>query len=133
MSAPLKKAGCEALLRASYEDETKSFVMTVGVAVLPSAAAAADVARTMTESGTVVQPDLAGHYYSRQLSSVLTAGPYLIMYQAGYADGRPRVQLTHDSYAQTEITSMASGVAQEVANDLAAAPPPAQCPGGPGC
>ena len=38
--AALRKNGCEAVLRATYVDATRSYVMTVGVAVLPSAAAA---------------------------------------------------------------------------------------------
>ena len=39
--AVLRKNGCEAVLRATYVDATRSYVMTVGVAVLPNAAAAA--------------------------------------------------------------------------------------------
>lgn len=138
----LSQAGCEAVLRATYEDETKSFLMTVGVAVLPTPRAADGVARTVN-TALSAQPDgiaLAAHLaggrpyeYSRQFSSVLTAGPYLVMFSAGYADGRPRVQLDHDSYAQAEISSMADGVAQEIARALGATPPPARCPGAPGC
>ena len=39
-AAALRKNGCEAVLRATYVDATRSYVMTVGVAVLPNAAAA---------------------------------------------------------------------------------------------
>ena len=38
--AALRRNGCEAVLRATYVDATRSYVMTVGVAVLPNAAAA---------------------------------------------------------------------------------------------
>ena len=38
--AVLRKHGCEAVLRATYVDTTRSYVMTVGVAVLPNATAA---------------------------------------------------------------------------------------------
>ena len=38
--AVLRRNGCEAVLRATYVDATRSYVMTVGVAVLPNAAAA---------------------------------------------------------------------------------------------
>lgn len=138
----LSRAGCEAVLRATYEDETRSFVMTVGVAVLPSASAADSVAHIVSgdlsgqQNGIALAARMAGwrlYDYSRQLSSVLTAGPYLVMFSAGYADGRPRVQLDHDSYAQAEISSMADGVAQAIARTLGTPPPPAHCPGSPGC
>lgn len=138
----LRHAGCEAVLRATYEDETRSFLMTVGVAVLPSAGAADSVAPVVAtdlsaqQTGIALAAHLAGwrfYDYSRQLSSVLTAGPYLVMFSAGYADGRPRVQLDHDSYAQAEISSMADGVAQAIARTLGTPPPPARCPGSPGC
>src|SRR5260370_15120946 len=39
--AVLRRNGCEAVLRATYVDATRSYVMTVGVAVLPTEAAAA--------------------------------------------------------------------------------------------
>src|SRR5579872_1296668 len=132
----LRQAGCEAVLRATYEDETRSFLMTVGVAVLPSASAADSVAHVVAtdlsaqQNGIALAAHLAGwrfYDYSRQLSSVLTAGPYLVMFSAGYADGRPRVQLDHDSYAQAEISSMADGVAQAIARTLGTPPPPARC------
>ena len=43
VGAALRKNGCEAVLRATYVDATRSYVMTVGVAVLPNAAAATAV------------------------------------------------------------------------------------------
>jgi hypothetical protein len=76
----------------------------------------------------------AGVYdYHRQISKSFTAGPYLIMYAAGYADSRPRVPVEDDLYSDAEMTSMAKGVAQTVAHTLAAAPAPPRCPGTPGC
>jgi hypothetical protein len=149
----LRQNGCEAILRATYVDQTMSFVMTVGVAVLPTAGAAsvasADLAGTQlaarhavpasTPAGAAVRTvhftgAAAGLYdYSPQISATVAAGPYLVMYAAGYADGRPRVQLAQDSYSQAEMASMAEGVARSVADGLGAAPPPPHCPGGPGC
>jgi len=55
------------------------------------------------------------------------------MYAAGYVGRRPRVQLSTDRYADEEMTSMARGVAQSVADRLAAEPAPPRCPGAPGC
>ena len=151
--AALRKNGCEAVLRATYVDATRSYVMTVGVAVLPNAAAAASAdsglapprltaAREASARGGLpggVQVvgfggAAAGVYdYHRQISKSFTAGPYLIMYAAGYADSRPRVPVTDDPYSDAEMTNMAAGVAHSVARTLAAAPAPPRCPGAPGC
>jgi hypothetical protein len=149
----LRKHGCEAVLRATYVDATRSYVMTVGVAVLPNAAAATSAdsslapprltaaraasARRALPAGVQVlsfRGATAGVYdYHRQISKSFTAGPYLIMYAAGYADSRPRVPVQDDKYSDAEMTSMAQGVAQSVAHTLAAAPAPPRCPGTPGC
>jgi hypothetical protein len=76
----------------------------------------------------------AGVYdYHRQISESFTAGPYLIMYAAGYADSRPRVPVEGDQYSDGEMTSMAKGVALSVTHTLAAAPARPRCPGTPGC
>ena len=71
--------------------------------------------------------------YNRQISASFTAGPYLVMYAAGYSDSRPRVSVTQDAYSDAEMTSMADGVAHTVARALAASPGPPHCPGAPGC
>lgn len=52
---------------------------------------------------------------------------------AGYADGRPRVAVSSDAYAQDEMTSLANGVADAVSGPLGALPSPPSCPGAPGC
>jgi len=146
----LHRDGCEAMLRATYVDQTMSFVMTVGIAVLPTAGAATaasdglSVTQLAAARGSSALPagvrtvhfdgaDGAMYDYSKQLSATVAAGPYLVMYSAGYADGRPRVQLAHDSYSQAEITSFAQGVATVVANGLGSAPAAPHCPGAPGC
>lgn len=151
--AALRKHGCEAVLRATYVDATRSYVMTVGVAVLPNATAATSAnsglapprltaAREASARGGLpggVQVvgfggAAAGVYdYHRQISKSFTAGPYLIMYAAGYADSRPRVPVKDDPYSDAEMTYMAQGVARSVAHTLAAAPAPPRCPGTPGC
>lgn len=146
----LRRAGCEAIVRATYIDQTSSFVVTVGVAVLPTpgAASAASAGLSSTQlaakrgSGALPGGVHTMHFsgaagglydYSRQISATLRAGPYLVLYAAGYSDGRPRVQLAHDSYSQAEMASMAAGVANGVANGLGTTPTPPHCPGGPGC
>jgi len=151
--ALLRRNGCEAVLRATYVDATRSYVMTVGVAVLPNHAAAASAdsgltpprlaaAREAGHSGGLAAGVLvvgfggtsAGLYdYNRQVSESFTAGPYLVMYAVGYSDSRPRVAVSRDGYSDAEMTSMATGVARSVAHVLAASPAPPHCPGAPGC
>ena len=146
----LHSNGCSTILRATYIDQTSSFVVTVGVAVLPTPSAASTVSSDLagpqlasTHASGALPPGVStvrfsgvagGLYdYSRQISSTAPAGPYLVMYAAGYSDGRPHVQLAHDSYSQAEMASMAQGVASSVAGGLGTPPPPPHCPGGPGC
>jgi hypothetical protein len=152
-AATLHRNRCEAVLRATYVDATRSYVMTVGVAVLPNAVAAtsADSGLTTPRLAVARQASIqrqlpggvllvrfrgadAGRYdYHRQISASFAAGPYLVMYAAGYADGRPRVPVAQDKYSDAEMTSMAEGVARTVAHTLAASPAPPHCPGAPGC
>ena len=149
----LRHDGCHAVLRATYLDATGSYVMTVGVAVLPSAAAAKKADRSLvappgltaanqSEADRLPAGILVVRYhgtaaamydYSRQIIASFADGPYLVMYAAGYADGRPRVPVASDHYADAEMTSLAEGVAQSVADTLAAPPASPRCPGTPGC
>jgi hypothetical protein len=151
--AMLRRNGCEAVLRATYVDATRSYLMTVGVAVLPNHAAAASAdsgltpprlaaAREAGHNGRLPSGVLvvrfggtsAGLYdYNRQVSESFAAGPYLVMYAVGYSDSRPRVAVSRDRYSDAEMTSMAEGVARSVAHALAASPAPPHCPGAPGC
>jgi hypothetical protein len=149
----LRRDGCKAVLRATYVDATRSYVATVGVAVLPTDAAAA-----AADAGLIPRRLAAAHHangssqleagvqvvrfggnsaelydYSRQLSASFADGPYLIMYTVGYADSRPRVPVSRDLYSDAEMTDLAQGVAQSVASRLAAPPAPPHCPGAPGC
>jgi hypothetical protein len=153
VGAVLRKNGCQAVLRATYVDATRSFVMTVGVAVLPDAAAAlsahaklatlrlaaarqANGASLLPAGVLVLRYGGAGgrtYDYNRQISASFTAGPYVVMYAAGYSDGRPRVPVSRDEYSEGEMTNMAAGVAHKVAHTLAATPPAPHCPGAPGC
>jgi hypothetical protein len=151
--AVLRRNGCKAVLRATYVDATRSYVMTVGVAVLPNAAAAASADSGLSQPRLAAAHEVAGigrlsagvrvvrfggagagrYDYNRQISASFAAGPYLVMYAAGYSDSRPRVPVADDRYSDAEMTSMAAGVAHSVANTLAASPAPPHCPGAPGC
>ena len=142
-AAVLSAHRCAAMLRATYADQTDSMLVTVGVAVMPGNAAARSAAgqlsagrqlppsvRTVPFRGTLAQ---AFGDRQRQLSWATSAGPYLIMSTVGYADGRPREQVSSDPYASQEMASLANGVAVAVGGPLSAPPPPPRCPGAPGC
>ena len=151
-AAVLRRDGCKAVLRATYVDPTWSYVMTIGVAVLPSDAAAKLASQSLYQTRlTAVRSAETGQLpagirvvryrgtaasifdYSRQISASFPAGPYVVMYAAGYADGRPRVPVSSDRYSDSEMTSLAQGVARSVASTLAALPASPHCPGAPGC
>jgi hypothetical protein len=136
--------GCQALLRASYTDESATYVVTVGVAVLSTAAQATAAAAALDQGTASPQPGVdaaafvgtpAGSFGNgqRQLTKSEAAGPYVVMYAAGYADGRPQVPIGNDTYAQGEMAAAAQGVAQIVATTLGSSPPVPHCPGTPGC
>ena len=151
--AALRRNGCRAVLRATYIDATRSYVMTVGVAVLPSDAAAVNAESGLSQTKLAVADNADGagrlpagvlvvrfsgadaqlYDYNRQISDSFRAGPYVVMYAVGYSDSRPRLPVSQDSYSDAEMTSMAKGVAQSVAATLDAAPAQPHCPGSPGC
>jgi hypothetical protein len=152
VAAVLRREGCKAVLRATYVDSTSSYVTTVGVAVLPSDAAAtqaygslsqprlaaARTAETSRQAAGILVVRYHGaaaamYDYSRQIFGELHRGPYLVMYAVGYADSRPRVPVASDRYSAAEMTSLARDVAQSVINTLAAQPASPHCPGAPGC
>jgi hypothetical protein len=144
----LNSRGCQAVLRATYTDESATYVITVGVAVLGSAGQASAAATTLNQAskaGTIPAPPglesaafagtPAGSFGNgeRQLTASKAAGPYVIMYAAGYADGRPQVSIGEDAYAKGEMTTAAQAVQDSVASTLATPPPTPHCPGTPGC
>jgi hypothetical protein len=139
----LSAGGCVAILRATYTDATDSMLITVGVAVMPSATAARAAAARLAD-GRAPSPGIrpAAFPYTlasgfsdsqRQLSWTVSAGPYLIMSTVGFTDGRPQVAVSSDPYADDEMTSLADGLADAVQAPLGAAPPVPRCPGAPGC
>lgn len=143
VASVLDREGCLAMLRATYVDGTDSYVVTVGVAVLPGSGQATIASHALAG---IVGPGTAVHTAPfnntpaadftdgrRQLSGVVSAGTYVVLYTVGYADSRPKEQVTADSYAEQEMTSAGVGVAHDVLSVLAAPVPPPRCPGAPGC
>jgi hypothetical protein len=145
--ALLAKRGCRAVLRATYQDTTQTFAVTVGVAVMPvspaSSAAKAPKALAVHHGGGL-KPWLRAVSFRRTTTTHFAgpgnkvgwssaAGPYLVLATVGYADGRPWLQQGHDTYTKAEMRSLAVGVVNSVASRLGAAPPVPHCPGSPGC
>jgi len=144
VGAVLARDGCEAMLRATYVDGTDTYVVTVGVAAMPGSAqadaAARELAGVVGASGAGVRampvsgtPAATFANSRRQLSGATARGPYLIFYAVGYTDGRPRVPVAVDSYADAEMTNAGSGVAGAVGSVLDPPMPAPHCPGTPGC
>ena len=142
----LARNGCSAMLRATYADGTDSYVVTVGVAVLPSTTQAAAADTELSAAATVagIQPGVDALAFAgtpaamftdqrRQLSGFLRAGTYVALYTVGYADSRPREPVSGDSYADGEMTAVGSGVAQAALAEVGAPQPAPHCPGTPGC
>jgi hypothetical protein len=145
-AAVLDRDGCAAMLRATYVDVTDSYVVTVGAAVLPGTAKASTAARAIAGAAPSGGLGPAVHTVpfkgtpaaefgdeQRQLSGVVSAGSYVVLYTVGYADSRPKQPVDSDSYADAEMTSAGAGVAHGVLSALAAPVPPPRCPGIPGC
>ncbi len=148
VAAALDRNGCEAMLRATYVDGMGSYVVTVGVAVLPGSAQADAASRELASRGggggagpgvrAVRFKGTPAAWFTdgrRQISASLPwrAGPYVFFYTVGYADDRPRELVTADSYTDAEMTSLGQGVARAASSVLAAPVPPPHCPGTPGC
>jgi hypothetical protein len=145
-AAVLTRNGCAAVLRATYVDGTGSYVVTVGVAVLPGLAQASAANRELASARGAggVRPGVRAVRFKgtlaawftngrRQISASIAGGTYVFMYTVGYADDRPQVPVTADSYADAEMTAAGEGVVRAVSSTLAASVPPPHCPGTPGC
>ena len=159
-AAILQRFGCMSVLRATYADSAGSMLVTVGVAVMPGSPAASSAASDLLAADKAGQP--AGHLTpssagsdasppgvratafprtiaarfadgQRQLSWAASYGPYLLMASAGYADGRPSVRVSTDTYADQEMSSLSHGIVSEVGGPLGAPLPVPRCPGAPGC
>lgn len=136
---------CAALLRATYTDATGSMVATVGVAVLSGSTAASTAEGELGRPAKGAPPDsvrpaavpgtLASRFddRQRQVNVNSRSGPYLILATVGYANARPRVDMTDDPYLKVEMTSLAQGLESAVTSVLGPPPTVPTCPGAPGC
>jgi hypothetical protein len=92
-------AGCRAVLRATYLDQTQGLVVTIGVVAFPDGGSAARFRSALPNNGGVTPgllalgtPGTVAARYTdraRQLAAWYQRGPYAIGAVVGYADGRP--------------------------------------------
>ncbi|MFI6788505.1 hypothetical protein ACIBG4_14375 [Nonomuraea sp. NPDC050383] len=97
--AALRRAGCRAVLRATYIDALRGVLVTVGVAAFPDERAAARATAAFPQAGEPVpglrplafRGTVADRFTPsvRQAGSVRQGGPYVVLTTAGQADGRP--------------------------------------------
>jgi hypothetical protein len=130
-ASALNKQGCSTVLRATYTDPSGTFVLTSGVAVMPSAAAARRAVtnfgnqhptgglKPVTFQGTVADVALTPH---GEWVGVFHAGPYVVLFVGGYTDG----QAVTGSTVNPGLAAMAFGVSRALVVDLAQGPPPCQ-------
>jgi hypothetical protein len=138
----LARRGCLAVLRATYQDTTHTFAVTVGVAVMPASSAPRESVLLHHDGGP--QPWLRAVSFRHTMTAHFAGpghkagwrgatGPYLVLATVGYADGRPWLTQGHDIYTRAEMDNLASGVVSSVTSRLGAPPPVPHCPGSPGC
>lgn len=137
----LQQHGCLTLLRATYIDQTASFVFTVGVAVLKDEEARVSVTDELTQDdrvgvlpvafpGTVADrfgPD------QRQRTSWVGAGPYVVFTTGGYADGRTRAAVPPEEILHSELWPAARSIGNQIAYFLADPPKVPPCTQGNVC
>ncbi|SDG92838.1 hypothetical protein SAMN05421505_109147 [Sinosporangium album] len=141
VASALKDQGCRTMLRATYADQTSTFVVTVGVAVMEdeeareAASALLPVddrvgVRPVAFPGTVA--DLFGAA-QRQRTNWVGAGPYIVFSAAGYADGRTREAVPPDEPLHSELWPAAQTVAARIARALGEPPDVPRCTQGNEC
>ncbi|MGN9846608.1 hypothetical protein ACTMTI_51745 [Nonomuraea sp. H19] len=133
--------GCVTMLRATYIDQTSSFVFTVGVAVLKDEESRVSATEELTQDdrvgvlpvafpGTVTErfgPD------QRQRTSWVGAGPYIVFSTAGYADGRTRAAIPPEEILHPELWPAAKSIGNQIAYFLADPPKVPPCTQGNVC
>ncbi|MFC4058262.1 hypothetical protein ACFOWE_08155 [Planomonospora corallina] len=137
----LERHGCRTLLRATYVDQSSTFAVTVGIAVMEDAerraAATGELAsddrvgvRPVAFRGTATELFGAAQ---RQRNAWLGVGPYVVFSAAGYADGRTRDSVAPEEIVHSELWPAAQAVAGRIAHALGAEPDVPRCTEGNVC
>jgi hypothetical protein len=137
----LQGYGCRTLLRATYVDQSASYAITVGVAVLRDeesrVAAAARLpvddrvgVRPVSFPGTVTESFGAAQ---RQRTAWVGAGPYIVFTASGYADGRTRQAVPPEEILHSELWPVAQSIGGRIARALGQPPDVPRCTQGNVC
>lgn len=115
--------GCRTLLRATYVDASGTLLLTAGVAVMPSPQAASEAMSRLSAAHAGGRPlafsgTIAGRFHAAQRAraGAQAAGPYLLVFAAGYADGEPG----HAARGNEELAALGLGVLDQVGVVLSA-------------
>lgn len=141
VASVLRAHGCRTMLRATYVDQTSTFAVTVGVAVLPSERARTEAAsdlpvddrvgvRPVAFPGTVTDTFGAAQ---RQRTGWIGAGPYIVFSTVGYTDGRTRASVPLEEQVNSEMWPVAETVAGRIARALGEPPDVPRCTQGNVC
>lgn len=137
----LQNHGCRTMLRATYIDQTASFVITVGVAVLKDEASRVSAAEELTQDDRVgvlpvAFPGTVSERFGpdqRQRTGWVGAGPYLVFSTAGYADGRTRAAIPPEEILHSELWPAAKSIGNQIAYFMADPPKVPPCTQGNVC
>ncbi|MBP2707618.1 hypothetical protein JOL79_27935 [Microbispora sp. RL4-1S] len=141
VASVLRRHGCRTVLRATYVDQTSTFAITVGVAVLRDEAARTDAAaelpvddrvgvKPVAFPGTVTEGFGAAQ---RQKTGWVGSGPYIVFSTAGYTDGRTRQSVPLEEQVNSELWPAAESVAGRIARALGEPPDVPRCTQGHVC
>jgi hypothetical protein len=137
----LEEYGCRTLLRATYVDQSATYAITVGVAVLrdEEARIAASTklpvddrvgVRPVAFPGTVTERFGAAQ---RQRNGWVGAGPYIVFATSGYADGRTREAVPPEEILHSELWPVAQSIGGQIARALGQPPDVPRCTQGNVC
>ncbi len=141
VASVLRKYRCVTMLRATYVDQTATFAVTVGVAVLPDEQTRVDTVAKLPQDDRVgVRPvafpntvtDLFGAG-QRQRTGFVGAGPYIVFSSVGYTDGRTRDSVPAEEQLNSEMWPVAQSIAARIARSLAQPPDVPRCTQGNVC
>jgi hypothetical protein len=124
-AAVLNAAGCVTVLRATYADASQTALATIGIAVMRSPAGAGMVLHALGAGGgdggllPVSFPGTVASAFTSKAretdTAQGTAGPYVFLYAAGYADGRATKLKT----SPTALGYLGESVTTDLGNGLA--------------
>ncbi|MEU0520065.1 hypothetical protein [Streptosporangium sp. NPDC006007] len=122
----LTEHGCHTLLRATYVDQTSTFVFTVGVAVLGDEELRTTVTAQLPVDDRVgvrpvAFPGTASALFGaaqRQRNAWVAVGPYVVFSTAGYADGRTRESVPPEEILHSELWPAAQAITGRIAHAL---------------